>query len=347
MNGNPIDIIDIADGVIMPADRDYIFKVNRDLSPETTGLIQVGAASISVTPTAVVVAGDLEANVTGDIAGNLSGQWYLDKGTYDPDNPDTDDLYAYLSPTGEIGCAEVRIGADLSTSPLAGIDEAGDATLNSVQVGPYAAPVAGISDAGDASLVSVTVGPLGGTAVAGIDATGAATLLSASIGTAGSEEVTIDATGITAPVFNGDLVRATAEFRSCNMQPDDIAGTEWARGSGVPIYTLGASQTGKILWGYVAEPEGRSITGWKTGGGFVDADTSGSLTAQLFSYPAGVETAVGASVSLTRDGARWSAAETLGSPVVLASNTVYAIKITATTGAGDSFTCDYCRVAAK
>jgi hypothetical protein len=196
-------------------------------------------------------------------------------------------------------------------------------------------------------------------------------MLSASIGTAGSEEVTIDATGITAPAFNGDLtgdvtgnadtattadeadamsgalVRGTAEYRACNMQPDDMTGTEWARGSGAPVYSLGASQTGKILWGYVTEPEGRTLVDWKCGGGFVDADVSGSLTAQIFAYPLGVETAVGAAISVTRDGARWSCAETLAAPVALAASTVYAVKITATTGADDSFTCDYCRSGSK
>ena len=157
-----IDVVHIGK-LHVPSDRDYVLDIVSDASATSTGILQTPQGhTIDSTASGLEVAGALivpdgiEADIDGDVVGTLEGQWYLDKGTYDPENPDTDDLYAYLSPTGEIGAAQIRIGEMLNSAPTAQIDENGDAILHSVLVGMTGAEVAEIDATGNLSALTLT-----------------------------------------------------------------------------------------------------------------------------------------------------------------------------------------------
>lgn len=353
----------VPDGITGDITGDITGNVSGDLTGNVTG----------------DVSGNVTGNVTGDVTGDLAGTTtghHIGPVTvpdveYDPDDPQLPVILGGITATGDAYAKTITLGADLA-DPDFSVDADGNVAALSVTADSLAASDVAVGSS--VATVSYMVESTDETPVpqALLDADGLTLqsdlgALTAAV-TRDGQVVCTTGMGVVAASYDpaapdfaemvayftsdGDcvadkMVRKESEFRSCIMQPDNIAGTEWARGTGSPIYVLGASQTDKILWGYVTEPEGRICTGWKAGGGYTDADASITCTVQLFSYPAGVETAVGAAVSFTPADGRWTAAETLAEPVTLAANTVYALKITATTAVGDELTCDYCRIAAR
>lgn len=205
----------------------------------------------------------------------------------------------------------------------------------------------------------------------GFDDLGQGSLLSLDVGTSGAAEVSLDATGVASDVFKektpgagclvdgctikdgkaaaaltadacsgnaatatamaGALVRTTAEARPCQLIPL----VDFAQITTGPGVALAASKTGSTAMGFVMEPEGRTLTGWKLNGVYDEASAI-TVTAQLFKRTGGVDAAVGAVITPSRNAGALSAAETLASPEVLTANVKYYVLVTATTGVGDT-----------
>jgi hypothetical protein len=238
-----------------------------------------------------------------DKLGNLYGLgWALVKSTFDPTDPDPEDFYAYCSvqEVDQVMTTIMNLGA-ASVFTVQNV-VADDVTTPSVHVNKVM-----LTDAGEETGCELTFDD-------GLIFLGGALY--------GSSVVRLPST----------ITFAGAHWTDCRLVPL----SDWAQSATGPGLTLDESKTDSLAMALVPRGFGNSIVAWSIAGSYVEA-VGFSATAQLFARDAaGSDTAVGDAVTVVEETGAFTATHTLAEAHEMVEGSTYFVKVTATTGAGDS-----------
>ena len=227
--------------------------------------------------------------------------WAIVKSTFNIADPDPDDFYAYctVQEVNEVMTTIMNLGA-ASTLTVQQV-VASDATVANVSVNKVM-----LTDAGEETGCELSF----------------------------DEGLSFD-TGV---LYSGTLSKlppigfAAEHLVDCRL----TALSDWAQSATGPGLTLAESKTDALAMGLVPLGVGSVVHAWSLAGTYVEA-AAFSGSARLYARSAaGADTAIGDAVTLVEETGAFTASHTLATAHEMVAGSTYFVKVTATTGAGDS-----------